>query len=195
MRQEGGTVSCMKAERTVGTMELLRTERVALRQWGADDLAAFYDLYSRWEIMRWLGPHPRRVIADEAEAKQRLERWSERAAAIAAPQGLWALVPLEGEDRPVGTVLLMPLHDAHGLTDEVEIGWHLHPDFQGKGLVTEAARALLARAGLPRVLALTDPGNTASQAVAGRLGMADEGLTKRWFGIEARQFATGSAAV
>jgi RimJ/RimL family protein N-acetyltransferase len=74
----------------------------------------------------------------------------------------------------------------------VEIGWHLHPDYQGRGLVTEAARALLsaaALAGQERGLALADPDNAASQAVTGRLGLADEGLTARWFGLTTRQYA------
>jgi len=38
------------------------------------------------------------------------------------------------------------------------------------------------------VLALTDPDNVRSQAVAARLGMSDEGTTDRWFGLIARQF-------
>ena len=46
-----------------------------------------------------------------------------------------------------------------------------------------------ALAGHQRVLALTDPDNAASQAVAGRLGMADQGLTGRWFGLTTRQYA------
>jgi RimJ/RimL family protein N-acetyltransferase len=95
------------------------------------------------------------------------------------------------EAGPVGTVLLLPLHDDAGPTAEVEVGWHLHPGYQGRGYATEAATALLgaaAQAGLAEVLALTDLDNLASQAVAGRLGMTDEGLTDRWYGITARQY-------
>ena len=141
--------------------------------------------------MRWLGAPPRRALTDLDEARARLARWQERETDLPEPYGLWALV--EGPGQPVGTVLLMPLNDAAGVTSEVEIGWHLHPDHQGRGLVTEAARALLdaaAQAGLSRVLALTDPDNIRSQAVAGRLHMVDEGLTERWFGITTRQYAT-----
>jgi len=171
---------------------MLRTRRLALRAWTGDDLAAYFDLYSRWEVMRWLGPHPRQAVADLDRARERLDRTLARHAAVPAPLGLWALVP-HADGVPKGTVLLMPLHDADGPAGEVEVGWHLHPDRQGRGLVTEAARALLEVAGLPRVLALTDPGNERSQAVAGRLGMADEGLTDRWFGLTTRQFATTRA--
>jgi RimJ/RimL family protein N-acetyltransferase len=63
------------------------------------------------------------------------------------------------------------------------VGWHLHPDHQGRGLATEAAAAVLAvaaEAGIGPVLAMTDPDNIRSQAVATRLGMRDEGLTERW---------------
>jgi RimJ/RimL family protein N-acetyltransferase len=171
-------------------VELLRTDRVLLRSWRDDDLDAFWDVYSRDEVMRWLGPRPRRALADRDEARTRLSHWHARAAAVEPPLGLWAVVPT-GHDVPVGTVLLMPLLEDGAPTDQVEVGWHLHPDHQGRGLVTEAAGALLARAaesGRTEVLALTDPDNTASQAVAGRLGMVDEGETGRWFGLTTRQY-------
>jgi RimJ/RimL family protein N-acetyltransferase len=166
-------------------VELLRTPRLRLRSWELDDADACYDLYSRWDVMRWLGAHPRRTVADIAEARARITRWR---TVEAAPFGLWAVVPTGGT-VPVGTVLLLPLADANGPTDEVEVGWHLHPDHWGRGLATDAAAALLGVAALPRVLAVIDPDNEQSQAVAGRLGMADEGLTDRWFGTTTRQFA------
>ncbi|OJF15073.1 GNAT family N-acetyltransferase [Couchioplanes caeruleus] len=176
-------------------MELLRTSRTLLRRWQEDDLQAYFELYSRWEIMQWLGPRPRRVVADMDEARERFARRREREAALPLPYGLWALVVSDADGHwsadPVGTVLLLPLRDASGDTSEVEIGWNLHPDHQGRGLVTEAARALLGageQAGLTSVLAVTDPDNTASQAVARRLGMRDEGLTDRWFDTTTRQF-------
>ncbi|MFB9178321.1 GNAT family N-acetyltransferase [Dactylosporangium sucinum] len=157
-----------------------------LRHWVADDLDAFFDIYSRWDVMRWLGPQPRRALVDLDEARERLARWQARERELADPYGLWAIVP-DGSGHPVGTALLLPLHDGDGPTGEVEVGWHLHPDHQGRGLATEAARRLL-RDAPPGVLALTDPDNERSQAVARRLGMRDEGLTDRWFGLTARQF-------
>ncbi len=177
-------------------MELLRTPRLLLRRWRAEDLAAFHAIYSRDEVMRWLGPHPRRALRTLPEAEARLQHWHRREADLEPPLGLWALVPLPDEpggsgDEPVGTILLMPLLEHGSAGTEVEIGWHLHPDHQGRGLVTEAARGLLdlaAGAGFGEVLALTDLDNAASQAVAGRLGMRDEGTTGRWFGLTTRQY-------
>jgi RimJ/RimL family protein N-acetyltransferase len=179
-------------------MDLLVTERLLLRQWAEADLPAFFDIYSRDEVTRWLGPLPRRSVADLDEARRGLERWRSFSAGLAAPLGLWAIVPLgpgaEPPADPVGTALLLPLNDAGGPTGLTEVGWHLHPGYQGKGFATEAAAALLqaaAAAGIREVLALTDLDNTPSQAVATRLGMRDEGTTDRWFGLTTRQYRTG----
>ncbi len=175
-------------------MELLRTDRLLLRHWDESDLAAFFDLYSREEVARWLGAHPRRPVATAAEARERLGRWLEHERGLSPPLGLWAVVPCAAgapPGRPAGTLLLLPLSDDGGPTGLVEIGWHLHPQHQGQGLATEAARAVLAlagKAGIDQVLAITDLDNAASQRVAARLGMADEGVTERWFGLTARQY-------
>jgi RimJ/RimL family protein N-acetyltransferase len=117
-------------------------------------------------------------------------RWHEHERGLSSPLGLWAIVP-DAADGPVGTLLLLPLSDGDGPTGLVEVGWHLHPDFQGHGFATEAARAVLAlagTAGIDQVLAITDLDNTASQRVAERLGMTDNGVAERWLGLMARQY-------
>ncbi len=183
-------------------MELFRTERLLLRHWEESDLTAFFDLYSREDVVRWLGPHPRRPLATRQEARDRLRRWHAHEHGLSAPLGLWAIVPLipgAQPGQPAGTLLLLPLSDARGPTGLVEVGWHLHPRQQGRGYATEAARGVLAlagKAGIGQMLALTDLGNVASQRVAARLGMRDEGVTDRWFGLTVRQYrkAIGSPA-
>ena len=172
-------------------MELLRTPRLLLRRWEEPDLPAFFDLYSREDVMRWLGPHPRRALATLDEARERMSRWHDRERALDPPLGLWAIVSRTGPRQPVGTIPLVPLADANGPAGLIEIGWHLHPRYQGQGFATEAAGAILAaaaKAGIDQVLALTDLDNAPSQAVATRLGMQDEGTTDRWFGLTSRQF-------
>jgi RimJ/RimL family protein N-acetyltransferase len=175
-------------------MELLSTDRLLLRHWDEPDLPAFFDLYSREDVVRWLGAHPRRPLATAAEAQERLGRWREHGRGLSPPLGLWAVVPRVAGARPgqpAGTLLLLPLSDDDGPTGLVEVGWHLHPEYQRQGIATEAARAVLARAGkagIDQVLAITDLDNAASQRVAARLGMTDEGVTERWFGLTARQY-------
>ena len=143
--------------------------------------------------MRWLGPHPRRSLATPEEARERLHRWHVREQGFDAPLGYWAIVPLirDTQPQPVRTIPLLPLADDSGPTGLTEVGWHLHPHHQGRGLATEAAEAVLAaaaKAGIGQFLALTDLNNVASQAVAARLGMRDEGITQRWFGLTTRQY-------
>jgi RimJ/RimL family protein N-acetyltransferase len=59
------------------------------------------------------------------------------------------------------------------------IGWAIHPDYQGQGLASEAARALLdhlfVERNLHRVTATGNPRNVASTRVMERLGMRREG--------------------
>src|SRR5215470_7408990 len=104
-------------------MDLLVTERLLLRQWAEADVPAFFDIYSRDEVTRW--------VRDLDEARRGLERWRGFSAGLAAPLGLWAIVPLgpdaEPAAEPVGTALLLPLNDAGGPTGLTEVGWHLHP--------------------------------------------------------------------
>ena len=173
-------------------MDLLATSRLRLRHWREDDVQAFFDIYSRDDVARWLGPQPRSAVATLEEAASRLGRWRDYSATLESPYGLWAIVlTADDTDRPAGTTLLLPLRDADGPTGDVEIGWHLHPDHQGRGLATEAASELLAAAaaaGISEVLALTDVDNEPSQAVAVRLDMLDDGETDRWFGQTTRQF-------
>lgn len=175
----------------------LRTERLLLRPWhpdDPDDVAAALDVYRRDEVSRWLGAVPR-PWPDADHARERLERW----ASVAHEQpglGLWAVVP-DSVGRPVGTVLLVHLPDADGApTDDVEVGWHLHPDAWGRGYATEGARSLLQHGfgtlRLDAVNAVVRDGNTASEAVARRLGMAHQGSTDRWYGVTLGWWRIGS---
>ena len=171
----------------------LITKRAVLRPWCREDLPAFFDIYSREEITRWLGEHPRKALVDEVAAAQSLQRWIDTNEALKAPLGLWAIVPsTDGMERaPIGTVLLLPLREADQEVSEIEIGWHLHPQAHGSGWATEAAARLLqaaSDAGLRRVLALVEPANEPSHRVARRLGLEDEGLSSRWFGVTAHQY-------
>ena len=166
----------------------MRTSRLTLRPWDPDaddDVAAAYDIYRRDEVARWLGATPTPWPSPEA-ARERLERW--RAVAEEEPgYGLWAVVP-ESVGHPVGTALLVRLPDADGrLTDDVEVGWHLHPDHWGQGYATEAARRLIQHGfddlGLDMVNAVAYAGNDPSFAVMRRLGMTACGETDRWYGV------------
>jgi RimJ/RimL family protein N-acetyltransferase len=95
----------------------------------------------------------------------------------------------------VGTVLLVPVPGA--TRGEVEVGWHLHPDYWGNGFATEAAWAAIARglgAGLEEVLALVNPDNAASLAVCQRLDLHPRGRSEAYYGRPLEVFSTRPTA-
>lgn len=163
---------------------MFTTERLIVRQWEQSDRERAFDLYSRWEVARWLGSDPA-VLDGLAAADARIERF--RAQSTDARFGIWAV---ERKDTGVvaGTVLLVPIPGGDG---EVEVGWHFHPDCWGQGFATEAARGAVAKGfaeGLSEVFAVVRPDNEPSMAVCRRLGMTPRGRTDRWYGMELECF-------
>jgi RimJ/RimL family protein N-acetyltransferase len=155
------------------------TERLLVRDWADSDAERMLDLYSRDEVVRFLGSVPTPMQSLD-QAYERIARRRELNTGN-PPCGWWA-VEVRGTGVVVGTVALVPVDGGDG---QVEIAWHLHPDSQGHGFATEAAQGALERAhagGVQEVLALTDPANTASQAVCRRLGLELVETSDRFYG-------------
>jgi RimJ/RimL family protein N-acetyltransferase len=181
----------------MAVVEHFRTGRLIARDWDPADVTAAFAIYGREDVMRWLGPQPRRAVASVAEMADRVGVMAERA--TARPEfGLWP-VELRSSGEVVGAALLQPLPDS----EVVEIGWHLNPDHWGNGYATEAGAGAIALAfgprGLDRVVAVVDPDNARSLAVCRRLGMTHLGQTSEYFGLtmelfELRRQGSGGAA-
>jgi RimJ/RimL family protein N-acetyltransferase len=174
----------------------LETDRLTLRAWRREDAPALFDIYSRWEVARYLGSTPR-VLETMEQAERAAERWGAMDDQL---YGVWAVVTHE-EDRPIGSVLLkeLPLSgDTEPLqpSGDVEVGWHLHPDTWGKGYATEAAARVLRHGfdgGLEEIYAITYPENGPSQAVCRRLGMEHLGPTDRYYNVTSELFRIRAA--
>lgn len=166
----------------------ITTQRLRLRPFTAEDALALFEVFRLPEVARWSGAGA--PMTDVSEAYARIERWSTRAGTHPAA-GVFAVERLD-DGAMIGTALLVPIPPSAGSkSHDHEIGWHLHPDAWGRGFATEAATALVERgfaAGIPRLLAVTDPENIRSQAVCARLGMTDLGLRPDWYDRELRAF-------
>ncbi|WP_082822723.1 GNAT family N-acetyltransferase [Microbacterium sp. T32] len=174
----------------------LATERLVLREWtrSADDRAFLFDLYRRPEVRRYIGDGRRMTDAGEVDAL--LERWTARADGVL---GIRAVTTLDG--TRLGAILLKPIPWSEGAgggaPEEIEIGWHFHPDAGGRGYATESAAAVLALAhdaGIRRVVAVTHPDNVASQAVATRIGMRAAGFTDDYYDTTCALFVSERAS-
>jgi RimJ/RimL family protein N-acetyltransferase len=170
-------------------MEIYSTERLVIRDWTEQpaDIDRVLDMYSRPEVVRFLNS-PLFPVRDRAGAVETIRSWHTRNATFGAGYGIWA-VQRRDDDLVVGTVMLKPLPgvDQTKLTDDIEVGWHLHPDCWGQGYATEAGRGAIERGfalGVNQLYAVVAPENEASQAVARRLGMTAIGRRTSWYGGE-----------
>ncbi|MGA7203618.1 MAG: GNAT family N-acetyltransferase [Specibacter sp.] len=171
-------------------MENITTERLLLRPWEETDVDFVFDLYSRWVVQRFIGTEPR-VMESRTEAVERVQRFK----ALEHPvHGIWAVTRKE-DNAVVGTLLLKPIpasgEEPLEPSDDVEIGWHLHPDHWGSGFASEAAAAVLDHAfanGLERVVAVTNPANEASQSVCRRIGMEHQGQSRKYYNAKCELF-------
>ncbi len=165
---------------------VFETERLVVRDWADADAARMHDMYSRPDVVRFLGSVPTPMPSLDA-AHARIERGrvrNEEERAAGTPYGYWA-VEVRDSGVVAGTVALVTVDGSTEPDAPVEVAWHLHPDAQGHGYATEAAGGALERghaAGLDEVLALTDQSNVASQAVCRRLGLDLRGVSDEFYG-------------
>ena len=169
----------------------IKTERLALRPWDETDVDFVFDLYSRWVVQRFIGNEPT-VMESRSEAVARVNRFKE--VEDHPVHGIWAVTRKE-DGQPVGALLLKPIpasgEEPLQASDDVEIGWHFHPDHWGSGFASEAATAVLEHAfasGLEQVVAVTNPANEASQSVCRRIGMEHQGSTKKYYNARCELF-------
>ena len=140
----------------------LETERLVLRRFEPSDLQAFFQIFSDGEVNRFLPWFPVRDL-EEAQAF-----YQQRYAPVYAKAQGYAYAICRKEDNvPIGYV--------NGETEGArDFGYGLRKEFWGRGIVTEAARAVLAqmeRDGVPFVTATHDRENPRSGRVMQKLGM------------------------
>lgn len=151
----------------------VRTARLVLRPFAADDLDAVYDMQSRPEVTRYLLYD----VRDRSRAREALqERITAARPGHHSGRLILALaVVLPETGAVIGDVGLSWLSREYR---QGEVGYVIHPDHAGHGYATEAAQAMLSLGfgtfGLHRIVGRLDARNTASARVLEHLGMRRE---------------------
>ena len=164
-------------------MERLETGRLLLDPLTAADYPWMIGLYADAEVMRYIANGGPRT---EHESRERLDWYLQQANQLGL--GCWVV---RGRDsgEPLGGAMLM----VRSPGAKVEMGFALARSAWGRGIATEAARALIDHAfetlDIPELEAFTHPDNAASGTVLRKAGMTEAGLATGPYGDVDRRYA------
>jgi ribosomal-protein-alanine N-acetyltransferase len=157
---------------------ILETPRLILRHQVIEDLDDLWALYCDPEITKYIPDAPR----SREEAQEELE-WHMNGHPRDRDLGLWATIHKES-GKFIGRCGLLPW-EIDG-QKEVEVAYTIAGAYQGQGLGSEAASAILNYGfdtlNLSRLICLIDPENTPSQKVAEKMGMKFEKESRDEYG-------------
>ena len=176
--------------RVFSAMPTLKTERLILRPMRASDAADMYDYARRPSVTEYLtwDPHTSENMTREyliyVGQRYRTGDFYD-----------WAVICKE-DARMIGTCGFTSFNCP---ADSGEIGYVLNPDYQGKGLATEAVQRVL-RFGfedlaLHRIEAHFIQGNEASLRLMERVGMTFEGYARESMRIKGKYRTIGICAI
>jgi RimJ/RimL family protein N-acetyltransferase len=161
----------------------VETARLLLRPIDpVSDVDALHAYQSLPEVCRYIPYEPR--TRDEVAARL-ADPGRVRSTLTEPGQGISLAVEIKETGQVAGDVMIFWSDETNA-----EIGYVIHPGYQGKGIATEAAAALLRLAfdtgqglGVHRVVARIDQRNPASAAVLTKIGMRQEAVLveNEWF--------------
>ncbi len=153
-------------------MNILETERLALRQLTADDAGFILALVNEPSFIQNIGDRGVRTLSDA-------ERYIENGPVASYARngfGLY-LVALKESGESIGMCGLIKRDEL----DDVDIGYAFLPKFWSKGYAVESALAVKEQGrslGLRRLIAITDPANEGSIRVLEKLGLRFEKMIR-----------------
>ena len=176
---------------TDGETNVLETERLVLRRLTMGDVDALADMYGDPDVRRYFpeGTLTRDETSDEVAwiidvyyGRFGFGLWGTVLKETGALIGRCGLLPWTAVPGPDGGLTIQHVAEhppePEGSRLEVELAYLLARPYWGRGLATEAARAIVAHAferlHLPRLICLFEPENEASRRVAEKVGMTFE---------------------
>ncbi|MGB8337999.1 MAG: GNAT family N-acetyltransferase [Burkholderiales bacterium] len=159
-------------------MIILETDRLILRTFNVDDAAFYFELWKQASWIQYIGDKKFRNVDDARESL------------INGPMRMYAdkgfsLFVMGLKD---GTLIGMCGLIKRDTLDDVDIGYGLLPEFEGKGYAHEAAAATLAYAknhfGIKRLVAIVTPENHASIKLLEKIGLRYEKMIALTEGTE-----------
>ena len=170
-----------EAPQPVRLFPVLTTQRLLLREFSPEDVPGVYEILSREDVNTYLETDTLKFI-EEAETRVR-----GRTNLFYDKMGFrWAITLRETPGKLIGSCGFFSVRRG---TQTMEMGYELHPVFWGKGIMSEALRAMIDFAFGPqdllpvhRMEAIVMPDNIASIRVLEKLGFALEGV-RREFGF------------
>lgn len=155
---------------------IIETERLKLKALSEDDAKSLFEIFSDPVVMKYWNTEPWNSIE---QAKCFITRSAE---AMNSNSELTLGIYLKGTEKLLGKIMLFNYKKE---SKRAELGFGVSRHFWGKGIVFEAASALIDYAfttlHLRRIEAEIDPDNISSGKALERLGFEKEGLLKqRW---------------
>lgn len=140
----------------------LETERLILRKFTEDDLEALFLILKDEEVNKFLPWYPMKNLEETKRFYE--ERY---AAKYAEPQAYAYAICLKEDNLPIGYIKV-------DMEEHHDFGYALRKEFWHKGIVSEAARAVVEQVkkdGLPYITATHDVNNPHSGGVMKKIGM------------------------
>jgi ribosomal-protein-alanine N-acetyltransferase len=152
---------------------VLETERLILRQLSIDDAEFILELLNEPSFLQNIGDRGVRSLDDARQyiLNGPVESYKRNGF------GLY-LVELKASGTPMGMCGLVK----RDTLPEPDLGFAFRPEYWSQGFAFESAAAVMSHAkdklGLNRVLAITSPGNEASEKLLGKIGLRFERMIK-----------------
>ena len=173
----------MQKRKSAGPAPWLETLRLSMRNFSLDDFDDLYALNSDLRVMKYIADGTVSTRDEVAGALRRFVRYP----TLYPDLGVW-----HTSRRDTGAFIGFFALNYTGKSTDIEVGYRLLHDAWGLGFATEGATALVHFGfddlGLDRIIGVTAPGNTASQSVLMKAGLADQGWG-RYYNCRLRMFA------